>query len=492
MERIAALYCQLEISEKHALKKSLKTIARKKKNKYLQLLRMLERNPGLDLAQAAKGLYGTPRSKAFLMLKTRLWKRMLDIIIQRSSCRKRLTYREKIPEMLQSVAASCEILSRGMEGLGLETLRDALRETGEYSAMEIRLLVLNNIRRIQISRSDAAAKATWTEMEKAVNTLSSELAALKILDTFKYELGWNAGAGRVAEFLEMHIPVLENAMADCSSPLPRYVYLNLRHQQLMMEGKISECRENIGQMINLMNSHPRLNDESWMGIALTHLASAEIMAANYNEALLASRKARAFFTKDTRNLIVAGLIECRALHHLGNCRLSEAYLDDLRTLAKESSRPHFAFVIAFQSACNQFRLDEFNGAMAQTETALSFNLADPEWNAGIRILQIMILVEKRSYEVASSRIENLRKHISKHGASERFRMIYKILASLERNSFLFKPFLKETEYLEALEIRFIWTAFTCETIRFDEWYRLRREKFAVNIAADPASRYGRR
>ncbi|HHG84815.1 MAG TPA: hypothetical protein ENJ82_08690, partial [Bacteroidetes bacterium] len=80
MDRIKALYKSFEKSERKALKNYLIAFHSKGENKPLELLRLIEKKPTISADILATKLYDNPRSKAFIMMKSRLYEKMTEFL----------------------------------------------------------------------------------------------------------------------------------------------------------------------------------------------------------------------------------------------------------------------------------------------------------------------------------------------------------------------------------------------------------------------------
>ena len=80
MDRIRQLYHIFSKTEIRYLKQYLDAFHAKGANKSLELIEVLEKNPDITNREMAEKLYGNPKSKAFSMLKSRLYERMLETL----------------------------------------------------------------------------------------------------------------------------------------------------------------------------------------------------------------------------------------------------------------------------------------------------------------------------------------------------------------------------------------------------------------------------
>lgn len=141
------------------------------------------------------------------------------------------------------------------------------------------------------------------------------------------------------------------------------------------------------------------------------------------------------------------------------------------------------------SAANYFRQGKYAEAFRVIDGKLSSMPRESNLNFSARILQIMILIEKGSVDLATARIESLRKQIARYDASDRVKAIAKVLAAIERGSFMFGTMAKEKEYLRTLRVEHPWDAFSFEFVRFEDWLDRMRNARHQSIAAEESATY---
>ena len=89
--------------------------------------------------------------------------------------------------------------------------------------------------------------------------------------------------------------------------------------------------------------------------------------------------------------------------------------------------------------------------------------------------EVVILVEQGDVDEAELRVGSLRKHLERHGGTERERTIYRLLRQQSRHFFSFEGFEEEEGWLAELSGAGKWDPAGKEVIRFDTWYRSHRD-----------------
>lgn len=103
------------------------------------------------------------------------------------------------------------------------------------------------------------------------------------------------------------------------------------------------------------------------------------------------------------------------------------------------------------------------------------NLDKDTWITGNRLFEIMILVERQEPDLASQKLESLRKHMSRYQPPARMRAIFKLLQAQDRTSFRFTAVPDEEQQIENLRNGLSWDALGQEVVRFEDWYMAKRK-----------------
>ena len=141
----------------------------------------------------------------------------------------------------------------------------------------------------------------------------------------------------------------------------------------------------------------------------------------------------------------------------------------------ESLRGLFTYL----KACVRYLEGDYSAAWGHLQEVNELNFDKEGWISGIRIFEIMILVDRDQPDLAAQKLENLRKHLRRYPTDARFEVIYKLLVHQERAGFTFDGFTGEESMLEQLATTFPWKHVGHEVIRFDAWYRGKRKIGAV-------------
>ena len=175
MDRIKQLYGTFNKAEIRALKTHLSQTTKKGENKPLELLQMLEEDMALSAEEAARRLYNDAKSKAFLMMKSRLFHRMTELLGVMADFEVKDTtdaYFKVQLEVRKAMMMATVLRARRLSALAIPILEDALALArkatpppglvGVFGAAELGLaLGLENV--IHTAFLAGRASGRWTE-----------------------------------------------------------------------------------------------------------------------------------------------------------------------------------------------------------------------------------------------------------------------------------------------------------------------------------------
>jgi hypothetical protein len=97
------------------------------------------------------------------------------------------------------------------------------------------------------------------------------------------------------------------------------------------------------------------------------------------------------------------------------------------------------------------------------------------WHTGIRIFEIMLLIEIDEVDMASLKLEAMRKHLFRYNADERSKHIFRFLTAMERSSYDFHNIKNVEELMQAIA-NTRWTIFGHEVTRFETWFEKNKNR----------------
>jgi hypothetical protein len=491
VDRIKKIFFSLSKTEIRYLKHFLTAFHSKGSNKSLELIELLEKKPNLSQAELSERLYGNPQSKAFLMMKKRLLEKMLETLSLSINFHNNPTFKED-PASYQTIALLKDYIyalflrRRGLENLALELLEKCYLNAEAYSLPEYQLLALASMRSLMGSwkqnRHDFGA-----EIEMALRKYESDLQAGGAFEHFRDLTAMHPAFDQEKiDFLETETSKLADRLEDFDSVRARFYYLNLKLQLHNGQEDYEMSKEVLEEMIQLIHRHKGLKSRNRLGIPYLRLATIELYQSHFEAGLEAAEEAMRVLQPQKHNFLQAAICKLFACCYLNRLDDADDCIHQLHHFTEvPKERHHYATRlsldwITYFKSCIAFLRRDFRAAfrlMGDVETIFSDKKG---WNIDLRIHEILILIEMQHFDLASARIETLRKHIGKYEVEERVKQIFRFLYQLERHSFDFGRITPEMDQiLQRLGGELTWAPFNAEVIRFDTWIKSHSLKTGV-------------
>ena len=480
MDRIHAILQNLSKPEKRYLKQYLEAFHGKKDNRLLELVELVEKNPTISQDEASKKMYGDPKSKAFIMTKSRLLEKMYKVLIDASDIANNPKVEEDphayaVIDNYKQFTLGSVLRKRGLGMIAKDIWTDILKNKNTTN-QGFRLLLLSNIRASIKDNLDE-----FYEMNEEI-ALSLKRHAVEIMaEGFRNEYqillyAKNYQTPQVLQrFLEEKVPLLEKELSAFYSPIAHYHYLFLKEALSEFRFDFDLGRETIKAMIELLEEHPEIADKTRTAISFYKLSILELQAFDFQKAYDYSLAAIDRLGSQIYNLMAAHFVKASAGFLLGKMEGIDEYYQLWESLPIKTN-PDFLQKIHYLKTCKLYvekNFKEFNKMLSEMEYLYD---SKPHANSALRVFEIMVLIEKGEPDFATSKIETLRKHIAKYEVQPRIMYIHKILHQLELHSYDFSETEKMQTMLRTLADEHPWSTNSFELIRFDTWYRAMQYK----------------
>lgn len=482
MDRLRKLYHSLSKTEIRYLKSYLEAFHSKGENKALRLVELLESKEEVSQDEASRLLYGNPKSKAMLMLRSRLLERMLDVLTLSINLHGNPIYKED-PPLLETVqifkmySQAMLLRRRGLGELAQELLEKIAKQAELQGIPEGKLLALLQMRNLSSSAQDVGWKLK-IEIEEAIDQYKQDILAAGYFDEFRVIYsGKTSSDPEKINFLKESTQQLEKELEKTYSVRAHYYYLDMMVSLHSLQLEVDSCRNVLQEQVDLVASQPGLKTSTRQGIPMLRLARLELMYGDFEAAYVASEQARRTFNSKRNNYLSASAYYL--FSSIYTDRIKEVFeaLQSLPPLMARKKNFPSTPIIQYLFSCAWFIMGDFKRAGAALEDAENLLSDKGGWNIGIRIYEIMILIEKDHVDIASNRIETLRKHIGRYKVTERENLIYRYLYLLDKAAFDFSSSTPETEsILHKLASEIRWVPVSHEVVRFDSWIASKKDK----------------
>ena len=475
MDRLRKLYHSLSKAEIRYLKSYLEAFHSKGENKALRLIELLDCNKDISQDEASRILYGNPKSKAMLMLRSRLMERILDVLTLSINLQGNPIYKED-PPLLETVQifkmySQARLLRRrGLGFLAEELLEKIAKQSETQGIPEGKILALLQLRNISTSPQDVGWKLKLG-IEEAIDQYKQDILAAGFFDEFRViHSGRTSSDPEKVQFLQDATSQLEKELESTYSVRAHYYYLDMMVSLHSLRMETDKCRIVLQEQIDLVASQPGLKTSTRQGIPMMRLARLELMHGNFEAAYIASEHACQTFNPKRNNYLSASAYFL--FSSIFTNRIKDVFesLKSLPPLMARKKQFPSTSIIQYLFSCGWFIKSDFKQAGIALDEAENLLSDKGGWNVGIRVYEIMILIEKDLLDIASNRIETLRKHIGRYKVTERENLIYRYLYLLDKAAFDFSEPSKEMQdILSKLRDGVMWEPVSHEVIRFDSW-----------------------
>jgi len=473
MDRIRQVFSSLSKAELKSLKHLLSVQHSKGDNKPLELLRMLEHDPQLGPEQAAEKLYGDAKSKAFIMMKSRLYERMLDFLCvwgeNTTTEQDEVFYGGQIQFRKATLRASV-LRSRKLKNLALPFWEESAEYARKCCAPEWEMDALIQIRNSYPLDLESFERLSQ-HLAKSSRAHEVNLNAAGIFGKFIRLKNRKTYSEQPFEYLNRILPELEAALQETPSPRAQYYYLLMcyylaDHRQdfgtarLVLQHLAALCEDEKGLVTNSRYFEPRYQ-----------IGLLELKLLNFNASIqvlqeMADSQKEGSDIRNKALLLMAYPMLC-----LGNLQSIVPVFQELeRTLDKTPTSARLKPQLSYLKGCHAFLMGKPSDAWMCLQDAMA------EWSdeagsaVGLRLFEIMLLVGRGMDDIAGQKLESLRKHITKYGCTERFKSIFKILSWADKQGFSIKAGAKETSMVSDLQKLHPWDPSFQEVIRFEQWH----------------------
>lgn len=480
MRRIRDLYATFSKTEKRYLKAFLEAFHTRGENQSLSLINLIEKDPDISAEAASEKIYGDTKSKAFIMMKSRLYEKMLDVLMVSSN----------IPNLRESWHSDMEIArldlkkqeiqaillnARGLKDQLEETVNRSEKTATEYDLPLEQMEALRWIMQIYSQKHSTKVAEAKEAIDKAIEVFKGDLTGRHYMDEFRTRFGGSSQTDVTQKYLEETMPILEEVAEKSGSPVSRYYLLLFRIQYYNFKRDYEKCRGAIDDLLEMNAKHKRFNTDQSYGQSYMHLAMLEMYHHHLDSAEEAIGKALSYFTLGNKNHAL--MLVVLVFIHIHRKKLMDAkfVIQEIRDdpFIKEYS---FNWAMSYYfEACVAFIEKDFEKAWKVLNHVTGLEFDKGGWMNGVRIFEIMTLIEMGDMDLAATKLEALRKHQKKYEPDERTQIIFRILNSMQKTMFDFTPSQTEEEQLQMLSDH-EWKIAGHEIIRFDEWYRFHSQK----------------
>ena len=479
MDRIKALYKSFEKSERKALKNYLIAFHSKGENKPLELLRLIEKKPTISADILATKLYDNPRSKAFIMMKSRLYEKMTEFLSLSvnpgaSKYNKEIPYFHDLIEYRKTMLTATILQEKNLKEQAKEYMEKAILLANKCNNPDLEIDVLLRVRASNFHIGKSFEEITL-DIYNAIQRQERDINAVGIFNKFLalHNLRSSHDHKKVA-FLESNIPDLEDALRQKYSPRAYYYLSMLKVHYFSIKEEYSQAKAATSDAVNVIRDNPGIRSRPRTSEPYFQLGLLELRFHNFDAAIEAYEEALRHLTPNRRAYIMTSIMQVYAYIFKGDMQFTLKKCQEIEEIFTEQHKeklPLMVDLLAYLKSCVYFKLKDYSQSWHLLQQVSQLTFDKEGWTTGIRTFEIMILVDRGQLDLAGQKLENYRKHLARYPTEPRWETIYKILVGQERLGYTFKTFRNEAKLLNDLEEKYPWKHIGPEVICFHRWYR---------------------
>lgn len=484
MERIRSVYTSMSRGEKRLLTRYFEAFSPKSsENKSVQFLKYLDDCPTISHADMAELLYGNPKAKALSMQKPKIWERMMEILHLSVNSDHRAIAREDPAsqiqlEILKELSYALTLRMRGRNDLARTLLEECQQKAESFGYPGLQLQAQTMLRSMAQTREEVTEHYNPL-MDLTLESYISDLISQAAMDEYAVmsHLDRMPDEDEISEWLVGICARLEKRVEEHYSRRAHMHLLILKENLCRLQGRFAEGEELVQELKDLMEAHPELGSKYRMGLPYLHLADIELRSYRFPEAKKTAGEAITFFRPGKRIYYRSILLTSLSQIYLGEWDEAWNLLNSLGEFPPSSEVEVMRPITGFLKTCLLYLRGEPAKARHELQQENPLQQDKRGWNVGLRMFEIMVLIDLEQCDAASSRIESFRKYLSRYEIiNARSVAIFQYFYHLEKVAFDFSAVLdKGKAALEELKDAPAWNPVGYEIIRFESWLRAHEE-----------------
>jgi tetratricopeptide (TPR) repeat protein len=480
MESLSAIISNLSPGELKLVRHFYKLKDFGEYRKRVQLLDLVVRNNITSNQQAAEMLgYSISNISSFKHLKTRLKADVLCVLLmQECSAKFNTPYAQATFDCRRNLMQGEILLSRGLYVEALDLLGKAARIAGKFELFA-EALQIEDLRRNHI-----ASRGNIRDFEDACNSIDENYARLgKVMTAKRYHYEITTPAlHRLQRDTAYKVDTIlndlsvENKPAD-SSRVKLYNHLSSINYFTFIRD-FENAQAYAVDLLHSVENDPVVKSKSNQAGVNMELANIYLNTGNYEKAITHASKSVDLFKPGLINQLHAQVAlffaffrnndfknAGKILKAASNHRLIKSQQDLLMVSRLQLLRA----TLAFQSA-------QYDECMLILRENTEETREKEAWLPGYFLLELLVLVEKKSFDLAFYRIEALRKMLERNSAYKNEKRIFtitRILRMFVKDDGVMSKIpavQKDLRLLADGQEYYYWNPAGYEVIRFDEWF----------------------
>jgi len=432
-------------------------------------------------------IYGKTNMPAFERLVRRTRDKVYESLLLENNLRNEQSHsiRNRVGYDLRKKLIEAEIMaSRGLTEDNETLYEYMLNKASQYEFYDIVLEILYTKHtfssfRYGIKRINKIA----SEIRKYEKIRSAVNNARITFDSFGARINFSASPDEYSKDLPKAIDKLEKDYQDTNSPTIGYYLYLLQTEQFQQFNELENANITLLKLAELLKLSPSVRSETRLGHAYINIANNEMLRFKFESGLEYADTAIQYVKNTTVNLNVVREAQFMLYLFSQNFLEAEKLIALLYQLSAMQKTSFLFYKRTFLFAC----LKNLQGDYKRSEELLNevreIEKDKEGWNIGIRLLQIMNLVDRGKSELLESHVTNMKKYLlrlkGQTQARKRYSVIVRILTRFMNDNYQFrKTYKRSQKYFDLLasdDANYSWSVKGHEVIAFHEWFISRME-----------------
>ncbi len=469
------------------------------KEKQLFQLLLDPESEGLDDAALSKAIYGTKPDSNYRKLKSRLFQRVLDALIQDVY----IANDERIGELdhlivrLKRKMLAFRVLYRNRDKDFTDVLNHLLSEiVTEARRLHVYDVLMEALHFKKYTKSIRQGPEEFEKVQAEIEHCERCFKASTRANDHYYKIILNQNFySKLSEeelqaTIEKNIAEVERDYVQTGSPHVLYFLQFMRlanyERQKNYRVHVEVCEE----IIALIKKHSSIFRKERLGYVYDNLCQSHVNLGDFENAIRSAQAAQKYYLKDSFATVVSKEQEMLANFYAGKYERAHQLVKDILRHPSSDTGEFRRDKYLYYSACCCFMSGDYQEAIRQVSRSMELSKDKSSWDMWLRILRIMILIEMQDLQQSAMAIEALRKHIERTSARQSIRqrdlLVYKALHEYEQEGFEpVQPPQKLNDLLASLAIPegpVAWNCFSPELIPFHCWLSHRIEQKDSSIS----------
>lgn len=484
MDNLAALVKSLSPGERTLIKHFYKLREfgeYRKRGLLLNHLQSTKFKTEKELAQAVG--YKTVNT-SYHNLKSRLKSDITSILLlQEPSAKFNTPYAQAVFNCRRAILTGEIILNRGIYNEGINLLKKASKIAEKFELFAEQIIIDDTLRNYHAaSSSNQEVQQTTASIEHNYGQLGKMMQSKKSL----YESIFNCLPSEYVEDMSLEYgkssgAEVESTASDSNSIRISFYNRLSKVNVLNSRGEFQKALKCALEIQHIAENDPIIMSKANQAGIHLEIATIYLKCANYSKAIHHAEIAKTMFKNGMVNNLKALTILFYSQAHSKMCAAAANTLEEIMTsnCLKEPGFSKLLQKIHLVNAWFHFTHGETKRSATSLKICSEISKEKSAWSEGFILLECMLLIEKRSFDIAIYKLEALKKNISRKQSSEqhaaRILAIINVLRQLIRNNGDYETLMKSnSKYLEQLKSeRTHWDPMGFEVVQFEEWLQTR-------------------